>query len=867
EMPSLGDDARIVAIDRAWKDGRARDALEFVQDALEGRPLDDVSADLLGWGAFIASSSEDARDEGLAARLTEELDGRRGDTAEAWSAIIEAAALMRSGDTALARERLTFALGLGRQDLAEFMLGQADLRVGDRRGAIARWRSAIERDPRWVAARMALAQALLDDGEIREAHAAALEALRLAPDRVLVAQLFARTSAALADADIPDAESTRVAIGALERIVDDERIEPGPSLALLARLKAADGDLQGAQEIIDRILRDRPEMSANDALALAGAIERRRLRGGEALLSGAEGIANDPAVLLARALKAADDGRVDEGKSMLRDAAASAPAQFKEPFERANAQFLDATGDPGALAAMRALSEKYPESAAAQADVLRSRSAWSDPELVRKAVANFRGVIGEQSPAWRVFEARRLLTFRPAETAKSGGDPTTANAAEVVLMLANVVRNDPGDAQAAALLAEAHLLLSQRDQAINALSAAVVANPGEPTLYPRLISLLQEKGDTAAAEQRLMEFLRIREVSTQLRRARVDLLLAQGMSTQALPELEQLAQSGDPDDLVRLAAQYGRLGRVAEATRIYEDLERIPNPTVNSVFGVAEYRLALGEVDRALAALDRLPDDVPEARKMTMRADLLERADRVEEATTLYERAAEEMKTGEAWLALSRHYVRRGMSDQAKAAIDKAYAASPNDPAVRSLAKGLALATGEEPPAGLEDVDADLGSNAEMRVLAAIQAFQQDPRRVDEYVRALRQIVSDFPRYFPARRLLVMAHAERGDWDAAIVDARDAARVLPIDAQPAQLLTEVYAARAEFENQRGLPEAQRQFTERALAAARDWRSRALGDPFDADVAIADLHDRLNNPREALRVLEPHSARLEQAGFA
>src|SRR5690606_13545842 len=132
--------------------------------------------------------------------------------------------------------------------IADFMLGQAELLVGDRRGAIGRWRGVVDREPRWIAARMALASALLDEGETREAHAAVIEALRIAPDRVFVAQLFARTTAALADSDQPDANSTRLAIEALERIIAEGRTDVGPNLALLARLKAADGDLRGAQE-------------------------------------------------------------------------------------------------------------------------------------------------------------------------------------------------------------------------------------------------------------------------------------------------------------------------------------------------------------------------------------------------------------------------------------------------------------------------------------------------------------------------------------------------------------------------------------------------------------------------------------------
>src|SRR5690606_12549037 len=174
----------------------------------------------------------------------------------------------------------------------------------------------------------------------------------------------------------------------------------------LARLKAADGDLRGAQEMVDRILSERPAMSAGDALALASSIDRRGLRGAAELLEGTEGVAEDPAVLFTRAMRAAADGRVDEGKALLTDARTNATDRTREAVERAYAQYLDAVNDPGATDALRALSEAFRASPAAQVDVLRSRSAWADAALIKQAVDNLRAAIGEQSPAWRVHEGR-----------------------------------------------------------------------------------------------------------------------------------------------------------------------------------------------------------------------------------------------------------------------------------------------------------------------------------------------------------------------------------------------------------------------------------------------------------------------------
>lgn len=871
EADNLGDDARVVAIDRAWKDGRAREAADLARRAIGGRDLGAAGDSLVGWGALALTATRTPEDDALAARCLEELSRRKTDSSVHWVAVLAASNALDANDIPAARERLEEARSLMRgSGLPDFMLGQVEMRIGDRRGAIARWRSVVERDPRWLAARLALTSALLDDGELREAQASALDALRLAPDRVVVARMFARATAALADAESPDRDLLRLAIDAMQQLLDQGAPDPGVTLSLLARLKAAEGDLEGAQALVDRITREKLELPPGDALALASAVQRRGLRGAEALLQSSPQVAEDPGVLYARAIQAAADNRVDEGKALLRGALARRSGPEALPYDRALAQYLDAVRDPDAFAALKRLSDANQDNPDVQRDLLRSNSAWRDEIAVKNAIDRLRGALGEASPSWRVFEARRLLTFRPAVTsAASGGDPTQANAALVVQLLASVVRNDPGDAHAAALLTEAHLLLGSRDAAIGVLSTAVTASPGEPTLYPRLITLLQERGDAAAAAQRLNDFLQIRDLSPELRRTRADLLLAQGMWAQALPELEQIALSGEPADTLRLARAYLRQGRAADAERVYAMLEGLNPPTTISVVGVAEYYIAKGELGRAVAMLDRIPESEPAASRALIRADILERAGQPERAERELRDVAEAENTGDVWLALARHYVRRGMMDEGKTAADRGLAVAPNDQTLRSLAGGLAMARGDEPSGTIrpdQRGDVSGGQNAEMRTLAAIQALRTNPDNIEGYITILRGVIADFPRYFPARRLLTIAHVERLEFDRATEQAREAMRVLPVDAAPAQLLTEVLATRSQFDLSRGLPDSSTRFAEQALAAARDWRSRSLADPFDADFAIAQLLETLNNPREALRVLAPYEERLKLVGL-
>src|SRR5204863_6457410 len=134
--------------------------------------------------------------------------------------------------------------------------------------------------------------------------------------------------------------------------------------------------------------------------------------------------------------------------------------------------------------------------------------------LVGAAIGRLRRLTGEGAVAWKVNEGRRLLMF----------SPTQARAAQAVQLLADAVRQDPGNVGALVLTAEAHALLGDRNKAIELLAKAVDADPERAAFYPRLVELLQQSGAVDESGRRLLAFAKIDKISTDVLRKRARLL-------------------------------------------------------------------------------------------------------------------------------------------------------------------------------------------------------------------------------------------------------------------------------------------------------------------------------------------------------
>src|SRR5262249_51849924 len=197
-----------------------------------------------------------------------------------------------------------------------------------------------------------------------------------------------------------------------------------------------------------------------------------------------------------------------------------------------------------------------------------------------------------------------------------------------------------------------------------------------------------------------------------------------------------------------------------------------------------------------------------------------------------------------------RFYLSHNRLPEAAAAIERARAAGPDDPAVLKVGGLVRMVSGDASGQGLSELAGALESRAEspslIALTRALQSLDRDPRDLETFGDRLAQITRDAPAFFPAWTLLVSARWRQGDIEEAVKTARSAARALPSLPGAARLGAQVLGAAGN--------------TGEALQLARHWRDLVVEEPLEAEVTIARLLGADGHAGEALRVLEPWAAR-------
>jgi tetratricopeptide (TPR) repeat protein len=833
----LGPGIAVLAAERAWKSGRTAEARQFLA---ETSMEDDDAA---GWAALL--EAQESAEPGAAMKA---LASRNGPIADFWRETVAAQAALTANDPAEARERLRNAVAARPDSLvAEFLMGVAHERVGDWTSAAARWERVVALDPGFRVARIALVNILLRNGRIEEARD---QALRAVSARAGLPEVYA-----VARAFIAAAEIGRDFTGDVQRAVAVlEGIQGRPSsdpivLPLLARGYMAMGRTAAATAVAQMIIDGKVKPATEDIIALAAAMHRPLPHVAEALLDTAGHLSpGNPEVAYAVALRRAEQGEIAQARQVLQRAINEAPPEAKPAAELQLAAFLDRAGDPNAKAMLARLAAAHPQSARFQLVLLDSQSAWDDQDLVTAAIARLRALAGEGGEVWRFYEARRLLKF----------DRTPAQAAKAVQHLADLIRIDPNHPGGLTLMADAMLLLDDRAKAIEYLAKVVDSNRGSASLYPSLIQLLREAGQTDAADRRLDEFLRFGDqIPISLRRQRGQLLVLQGRLDDAMLEFEALAQEGSAADKLNLARLCIRRGDSQRAHTLLDELLASPSPDPQAIFTAAEFAALEGDPGRGLALLERLPASMSPEERIAHRAGFLARHGRAAEAERLYTQAAAE-GSPRAWADLARFYISQGRYDDADTAVNRGLQAAPNDPDLVRMRGLVRLARGQRLPAGgLADVASlVIGEGDEKtrdRFLEIIRTYEQNPADRERYIASLRRFTETTPTFYPAWYFLVAGLMEQRDVRGAAVAARVAARVMPSDARAARLAVAALTAAGD--------------TREAYEYARQWQERSLGDSFEADCTAAYLLRELGRHGEALDTLRRWTEKIQTGGDA
>jgi len=838
EAAGPGDERLAIAAERAWRLSQPERAKSYFDaEALDPSSASDV---FLGWWAMLSIGDQDA--EAVRSHpAIEELRSRASDAAVAWREIIDAYLAMREKDWGAARDHLAAALASEeRNDIAEYLLGEAERSLGERRAAIDRWKRLAFRDGRWVSLRLSLAEALLGEGEAVEAFSYAAGALGNAPNQSVAAPTLARAAVGVLEEEAAPSDMVATAVEFLEAC-RETYAEVDEMMATVARGLAAQQRAEEARSVARRLIERDASLSAESIAALLR-LNRQEDWGLAAEIRGlGEKRDLSPALAFVLAVESADRGEAEEGLRSLRRAAEEADASQARAYERRIALYMDLIGHEEALDRLRALAEQNPRSSRIQIDLLESRAAWRDPGVVKEAIGRLKSTAGEESLTWRLYEARRLLRF----------DPTEANAAQVEILLDPLMNAADDDPTPATLVAEARLISGDADRAIDALVTAVQIAPDDPRLYPRLIGLLQQQGRAAAAERFLADFFEIEDLAPGARRRRAGLLATQGLWEQAAADYEALGEEQNEQDLLALASVRLKQGRVAQAGEIFEDLISRESPSMAAIQGAAQHYAATGRMDKARETLAMAEDDPP-GRRARAAAYFWEQQGEAERAGEKFVEFASARGTGAAWAEVVSFHLRERDFDAAQRAVERGLEADPDHQGLTIASRTIDLSRGGElSDQAMSDLVGGLGagaaSEAAEETLEALLALQKSPEDLDAHVARLEEITEDFPTFFPAWRMLAIALVQQERMEEALDVATQAGSVLPTDARPRRLATEILMMRGE--------------RERALAAARQWRERTLEDPIEADVTIASLEQSLGRTNAALGRLEQHRDRI------
>lgn len=833
--PEIGPTLVLEAIKRAWWSGRGDLAAQYLprlsSPDLEG------NKEAIGWGVFVAEFLS-APGEGSEESAIAALPG-------GWSTLVESLRLLRTAHPEAALTLLNEYRpdSNEHQAIAKFLMGNAMLRIGDRRGAIGAFREAgetggIDRDIAWKA----LGDLYMSMGMFEESESAyrAVRAREAIPamdriDRVLT--------------QVERVRDTDTARRMLQALLDADESEPGNPIVLVRLARAF-------------VVSGQPEEGARHARALmAGGVPPdpigliglcRSLRSidpdlaAELLAAFAEE-SDNPDVLYTRAAAMAARGELADARALIESRIGGRSDGATLPYHRALVMLLDQHDRAGALAAIREMSDLYPDSATAQIAALSTISIWNELDLARAAVARLRGAVGEQSPTWRLYDARVRLADNPSSEDLSG----------IILDLAGVLRLDPDDYDALVLSANAYRMIAarQRDAGNNAevtLSLTLASGFFNRAVGPAsrayafrpYIEMLLEHGRTADANAVLDRFVAIEDIPPPCRADRIDLLTRVRRWSDAIEDQAWIAATGVPETLLNLAELYARSGANREAVRVIDDFLRGPPREPALIVRAAGILAQAREFDRSLEVLAMLPEHSEAGERRDLTAGVMLEHRRADLALPFLTEAARDLGTVDAWVRAIQGAIAADQPETVASILaeaKRAYPAAPElsvfdtgDPS-RRYSQLVASSFGPEPKPEEQRLISIAGEHAAGRI------------GDDELLARLASFSTDHPTVYAAWRLRSAILAENERFEEAIEVNRLAKAAMPDDPRPLRELARLLGLLGR--------------TDQAIAEARLLSDMLRPDTFEPDILIAQLELSRNDHRAAINRLTVHRARI------
>lgn len=847
---------REVGIHRLWQANRLDQTLSELEQARHDLPRLSPGLRRLQVLAFIAAGRPDDVRSALQPLLQESGVNREGDADRTWGQAVMASLDLSESNWHACIDALQNALALSPNDaVLHFLMGDACAKMGEHSQALAYYKQAFEIDPDWMAAGIAYADALLAAGRLDEAYKTSRVVVsRSARDRLTPFLLYARTYMALRESGVAvqlavnDSELARDVIGMLERL-NAELPQNADVASLLADAYSLNGDADAAKAFMARVADD-AEAQPQVLLALADVSMRRRLGMEQRLLEQAQAEAglNLP-LAFAKAQVLAANGDSAAGLKLIDQAIVAGnldPVQMRRA-KCARSAYLLETKNPEAGEVLDRLVAEYPVSSEVQQFVLGQSAIWSDTELVAKAMANLKKILGERSPQVRLAEANFLLRHHADD------EPLLAKA---ILQVNSVLEQSPDSLAGLSLMAEASTLGAHPniDRSIDCLQRAANLYPGEANLLIRLISLLQQKGNFSAAGRYLRDLAQLSDARPQLQSVELRLLQSQDDFESALVRAAAIVnESSPPSDQLMLAAIRQRAGRTAEAQKIYDRLLEAPAPEALVLSQAAEFYADTGRFQRGLELIQKLQLPDSGAAKEVIIGGFYERHGYPQEADQWLGKAvANDPKSVDARNELARHYL--ALQDRAKAR-QQAIEGLKIDPTNSGLKAtfalsllGAASADRQQAANALHDLGSDNNDLTSMlQLLDKIPVRDSKSAPTEANLAQAQHLIDQHGQFLPVWLMAISLHIEAGRLPDAITLARNAVSRLPGQPEPSQWATQL------------LIESHR--WNEALIEAQEWRRRAVGQPIAVDAVIASILLELNRAGDAAQQLAPYAEQL------
>jgi len=840
------------AVRRQWQISNIDQGIDLVTEAES--TLEQLSVELLRWKALLyaARNEPDVVEQTVDRMLaqSEQQHAATRDSARGWAAAIRAGMQADQANWTQAIEAYEQALSLTPNDpVLKYLMARAYQQIGEHSMALSLLEEAEQADRTWVALDMARTRSLLQLGRYGEALQTAGMLLRRSASpslrmHILLARAWLGVESFGSRLTLVSEQNEQRynVVKMLEALHEDIGWHPELS-PLLLRAYVQDEDREAAKQLLVQAAQEKPD--SNVLTALADVSAAWPLGHSTKVLDLAieqVGLREDFALTKARLLYYGSD-RPEQASELLQQAIEQ--ASDEQSVTRLRwwlARYDLDRGQPDAADKLISVIEQVDDPAMLMG-LLDQSSVWEHANVVRAALDRLKQHVGDRSPRAMLAEAQYTERFE--------GDTEQA-IATAISQVRDVLNVNPRSREA--LVTMADLLIKHVDpsseEAAQKLRTAIELYPTDHTLYPKLIAILQRRGEFNSAGTYISQFGRIVGNTPAGRRAVASMYRAQGNFDDAARVLAQTPLDQMPEqDMLRLANLRQRMNEPEAAQAIYEHILESDQPSIDAISAAAKFFASSGAVRKGLSLLnERLPANQPADRALRigrycLDAGLLDTAEEhLQQATKINDRDVR------VWSALADLRMAQGRHEAARQAIQRGLEIDPDNTGLQAVLVVVSRQLGEDTSAMLaEQVDSLKKENPALYEVLQLYEHLESPDA--SALESARQLIDRYPQSLPAWRVAIQMYANAGDPEQAVRLARQAASRLPTEPVPAEL-----GARLLTETGR---------LNEALDMARMWRQLSAANPQPADVYIARLLVDLGRPSEALAQLRPHREEIWQ----